>query len=225
MHPHGVTYNESDYLQLSGIQHFAFCRRQWALIHIEQQWAENYRTADGAIMHETAHSGRNESRGDLLIMRSVNISSASLGLSGQCDVLEFHKDNNGITLAGRLGKWLPYPIEYKRGEPKENDSDALQLCAQAMCLEEMLCCRIEEGALFYGETHRRVKVELTAELREKVRQCAEEMHALYDRGYTPKVKASKACNACSLKDICVPKLMKAPSVNKYLTDWIGGGEQ
>ena len=224
MHPYGVSYNESDYLQLSGIQHFVFCRRQWALIHIEQQWAENLRTTDGEIMHENAHSGRNESRGDLLIMRSMNISSASLGLSGQCDVVEFHRDENGITLSGREGRWQPYPIEYKRGEPKKDDCDALQLCAQAICLEEMLCCRIPEGALFYGETHRREKVEMTEELRQRVRDTAAEMHALYDRGHTPRVKPTKVCNACSLKDLCMPKLMRTQPVNEYLAGWLGGDD-
>ena len=219
-----MEYNESDYLQLSGIQHFVFCRRQWALIHIEQQWAENLRTTDGEIMHENAHSGRNESRGDLLIMRSMNISSASLGLSGQCDVVEFHRDDNGITLSGREGRWQPYPIEYKRGEPKKDDCDALQLCAQAICLEEMLCCRIPEGALFYGETHRREKVEMTNELRQRVRDTAAEMHALYDRGHTPRVKPTKACNACSLKDLCMPKLMRTQPVNEYLAGWLGGDD-
>ena len=224
MHPYGVSYNASDYLLLSGIQHFVFCRRQWALIHIEQQWAENLRTTDGEIMHENAHSGRNESRGDLLIMRSMNISSASLGLSGQCDVVEFHRDDSGITLSGREGRWQPYPIEYKRGEPKKDDCDALQLCAQAICLEEMLCCRIPEGALFYGETHRREKVEMTEELRQRVRDTAAEMHALYDRGHTPRVKPTKACNACSLKDLCMPKLMRTQPVNEYLAGWLGGDD-
>lgn len=217
-----MEYNDSDYLPLSGIQHFAFCRRQWALIHIEQQWAENLRTTDGEIMHENAHSGRNESRGDLLIMRSLSISSASLGLSGQCDVVEFRRSEEGVPLADREGRWLPYPVEYKRGEPKENDADALQLCAQAMCLEEMLCCRVPEGALFYGEPHRRLKVEFNEALREKVRETAREMHEMYDRGCTPRVKPSKACNACSLKALCVPKLMKAQPVSEYLAEWLGG---
>lgn len=129
-------YTEEDYLMLSGIQHFAFCRRQWAIIHIEQQWAENYRTTAGELMHKKAHGeGVFEKRGDLLTARGLRISSHELGLSGQCDVVEFCRDKNGISLYGYDGKWNPVPVEYKRGEPKENNADELQLCAQAICLE------------------------------------------------------------------------------------------
>lgn len=135
-----MQYPEEDYLMLSGLQHFHFCRRQWALIHIEQQWEENVRTVDGTLMHQRAHNSQlQESRGDLLIIRGMSIFSPSLGVSGQCDVVEFHRDPSGVSLHGREGTWKPYPIEYKRGRPKENQADALQLCGQAMCLEEMLC--------------------------------------------------------------------------------------
>ena len=143
-----MNIREEDWLQLSGLQHFAFCRRQWALIHIEDQWAENFRTVDGSLMHENAHDqGFRESRGDVLIVRGLAVHSAQLGISGQCDVVEFHQDPDGISLQGREGTWRPYPIEYKRGKPKDGPADALQLCAQAMCLEEMLCCAIQEGAI------------------------------------------------------------------------------
>lgn len=211
-------FDTDDFLQLSGLQHFLFCRRQWALIHIEQQWAENYRTTDGALMHEKAHDrGASESRRDLYIVRGLRIFSKTLGLSGECDVVEFHRDENGVTLAEKPGRWLPFPVEYKHGEPKAGNYDAAQLCAQAMCLEEMLCCHIPEGALFYGKTRRRQPVELSAELREQVCAAAEEMHQLYQRGYTPKVKPSKGCNACSLKELCLPVLCKGKSVKAYLT--------
>lgn len=210
-------YEENDYLQLSGLQHFRFCRRRWALIHIEQQWADNYRTIDGALMHENAHdSSFRESRGNLLIVRGVNISSPSLGVSGQCDVLEYHKGSRGIPLPGRDGLWQPYPVEYKRGVPRKDTGDTLQLCGQAMCLEEMLCCAIPEGALYYGETRRREVVAFTEELREQVRSSLEEMHQLYKRAYTPKVKPTKSCNACSMKELCLPRLMKKRSVSAYL---------
>ena len=133
-----MVYNEDDFIQLSGLQHFKFCRRQWALIHIENQWAENFRTTDGAILHANAHNGDlTESRGDLLITRDMRVFSRTLGVSGACDVLEFHRGGTGIPLAGREGLWQPFPVEYKRGRPKEHDADALQLCGQAMCLEEM----------------------------------------------------------------------------------------
>ena len=143
-------YQEDDYLMLSGLQHFAYCRRQWALIHIEQQWAENERTVDGQIFHAVAHDkGRIEKRGDLLITRGLPIKSAQLGMSGICDVVEFHKSAEGVSLASYEGLWQPYPVEYKKGLPKLNEADELQLCGQAICLEEMLLCRIPGGSLFY----------------------------------------------------------------------------
>ena len=151
-----MDYKEEDFLQLSGLQHFKFCRRRWALIHIENQWAENYRTIDGSILHQNAHDSQfRESRGDRVITRGVSIHSSLLGVSGQCDVLEYHREDTGIPLAGKEGLWQPYPVEYKRGKPKEGNADSLQLCGQAMCLEEMLCCDIPEGALYYGEIRRR----------------------------------------------------------------------
>ena len=143
-----MAYNESDFLLLSGIQHFAFCRRQWALIHIEDQWAENERTVGGELLHEKAHDERQrERRGDVLITRNMRVFSPSLGVSGSCDVVEFRKAPDGVPLMGETGLWKPYPVEYKHGAPRGDTANELQLCAQAMCLEEMLCCEIGEGAL------------------------------------------------------------------------------
>ena len=213
-----MNYQEEDYLQLSGLQHFRFCRRQWALIHIENQWAENFRTVDGSLMHEKAHeNGSSESLGDLLIVRGLAVHSSSLGVSGQCDVVEFRRNPDGILLQNREGLWQPFPVEYKRGKPKENNADSLQLCGQAMCLEEMLCCAIPEGALFYGETRRRLSVPFTQELRGQVQGLLTEMHDLFRKQYTPKVKPSKSCNACSLKELCLPKLMRVKKVSAYLS--------
>lgn len=212
-----MTYPEESFLQLSGLQHFAFCRRQWALIHVEDQWAENYRTMDGQLFHQKAHDTRfAETRGDRVVKRGVRVYSATLGVSGACDVVEFTRQEDGITLTGHPGLWQPYPVEYKRGKPGVTHGDALQLCGQAMCLEGMLCCDIPEGALYYGEIRRRVVVAFTPELRCRVRENLEEMHRLYSRGYTPKVKPTKACNACSMKEHCLPKLMKNRSVSAYL---------
>lgn len=212
-----MVFKEEDYLQLSGLQHFSFCRRQWALIHIENQWCEDLRTTEGRLMHAKAHDdSARERRGNLLIVRGVSVHSAELGVSGQCDVLEFYQDEGGVPLTGCDGRWSPYPVEYKHGQPKENPADRLQLCAQAMCLEEMLCCDILEGALFYGQNRRRERVAFTDELRQKVRDTLKEMHQLYQRGYTPKVKPSKSCNACSLKELCLPKLMRTRPVKDYL---------
>ena len=212
-----MVYKDEEYLQLSGLQHFAFCRRQWALIHIENQWAENFRTIDGTIVHQNAHdAGFEESRSDRYITRGVSVYSSQLGVSGQCDVVEYHRGSTGIPLRGKEGLWQPYPVEYKRGSPREDTGDALQLCGQAMCLETMLCCEIPEGALFYGEIRRRAVVPFTGELRSQVRELFAQMHDLYRRGYTPKVKPSRSCGACSLKELCLPKLMKNRSVADYL---------
>lgn len=210
-------YSEEDYLMLSGIQHFAFCRRQWAIIHIEQQWNENYRTTAGELMHKKAHDeGSFEKRGDLLIIRGLRISSRELGVSGQCDVVEFHQNEKGIELFGYDGNWNPIPVEYKHGTAKDNNADELQLCAQAICLEEMFLTKIPEGYLYYGENRRRIHVDITDTLREEVRELIKEMHDLFKRGYTPNVKPTKQCRACSLENLCIPKLQKAMKVRAYI---------
>ena len=210
-------YSEDDYLMLSGLQHFAYCRRQWALIHIEQQWAENERTVDGQLFHTVAHnSEKTEKRGDLLITRGLSVKSSQLGLAGISDVVEFHKAEDGISLFSYEGLWEPYPVEYKKGLPKANETDELQLCAQAMCLEEMLVCHIPCGSLFYGENRRRTAVEFTELLRAKVCDMAREMHDFWNKGYTPMVKPQKGCNACSLKEICIPKLSRVKTVSAYI---------
>ena len=212
-----MAFKEEEYLQLSGLQHFSFCRRQWALIHLEQQWAENVRTTDGRILHEKAHDGSlREKRGDLIITRNMSIHAPTLGISGSCDVVEFHRGSAGIRLPGQEGLWQPYPVEYKRGTPKIIDADKLQLCAQAMCLEEMLCCDIQEAAIYYGEIRRREVVDLDEDLRNRVRELLAEMHDLARRGHTPKVRPGRGCNACSLKELCLPKLMKKRTVADYL---------
>ena len=209
-------YSDPDLLPLSGLQHFAFCRRQWALIHIENQWQENLRTVEGHLLHRRAHDeAARERRGNTLILRGLPIVSHTLGLSGQCDVVEFHLTPEGVPLRGEEGRWLPFPVEYKRGRPKEHRADELQLCAQAMCLEEMLCCAVPVGALFYGEPRRRTAVEFSPELRQMVRDFSEEMHQYARRGHTPKAKPTKSCNACSLKDLCLPQLIRRGSVSTY----------
>lgn len=214
-----MIYNEENYLMLSGIQHYAFCPRQWALIHIENQWNENYLTTDGRIMHNKAHSGEStEKRGDLIIFRALKVRSAKLGISGECDIVEFRKSDSGISLSGYEDLWLPYPVEYKRGKSKLDDWDRLQLCAQAVCLEEMLCTKIKDGALFYGEPRRREKVNFTEELRTNLAEVVVAMHGLYKRQHTPKAVKKKACQSCSIKDLCLLRLKEIEklSVMKYL---------
>lgn len=206
-----------DYLMMSGLQHFSFCRRQWALIHLEQQWAENQRTVEGRLVHATAHDEtRTEKRGNLLIVRGMRVVSHRLRLSGACDVVEFRADPEGIPLQDYPGRWQPMPVEYKHGKAKESNADRLQLCAQAMALEEMLVCSIPVASLYYAETRRRESVPLTEELRAETQAMADEMNQYFQRGYTPKVKPGTFCNACSMKDICLPKLCKRLNVKTYI---------
>lgn len=214
-------YKEDEYLLLSGIQHFVFCRRQWALIHIEQQWEENYRTADGRVMHRNVHNADfHEKRGDTVVARAMAVSSARLGISGECDAVEFKLDQNGIELFGLEGRYLVTPVEYKRGSPSDDESDIMQLAAQVMCLEDMLCCEIPVGYLFYGETRRRQKVVIDDVLRDRTENTIREMHDLFHRSYTPKVRRSRACNACSLKNVCLPVLCSNRSAEKYIKEML-----
>ena len=170
---------------LSALQHYAYCRRQWGLIFLEQQWAENAHTAEGQVFHQTAHHGPEaELRGDTLILRGL--------------------------------LWLPYPVEYKKGSDKTQEADEVQLCAQALCLEEMLCCAIPEGSLFYGEPRRRTRVALDESLRARTLSLLVELLENQARGHTPSVRAHKGCNACSLKDVCVPRLIRTGSVRAYM---------
>lgn len=204
---------------LSGIQHYAFCPRQWALIHLEVQWTENYLTAGGRILHNKAHSGgAAEKRGNLLIFRGIKVCSTELGLSGECDVVEFRQSVFGVTLSGYDGLWQPFPVEYKRGKTKPDDCDRLQLCAQATCLEEMLCTHIPSGALFYGEPRRREAVAFTPELREKCSDMTLAMHRLFSQKHTPRAVQGSRCKSCSLRDVCLPGLGKGdkPSVRRYM---------
>ena len=211
---------QDDDLQLSGIQHFSFCRRQWALIHIEDQWQENGLTAEGRVQHDRVHDESiSDFRGGVLTLRGMRIRSDRLRVSGVCDAVEFTPDPDGIALRGREGLWRPCPVEYKHGAGKLSDCDRLQLAAQALCLEEMLCCEIPAGALFYWKTRRRERVEIDAGLREKTERMLREMREYYDRHYTPRVKPGKACESCSLSDACLPRLLRkgeTASVAEYV---------
>ena len=207
---------------MSGIQHFDFCRRQWALIHIEQQWADNFFTASGQIEHQVCHDDTLiEKRNERIIMRGMKAISHKLQMTGICDVVEFHSDKNGIALNKYSGNWQPVPIEYKHGISKTIDADRLQLCAQAIALEEMLVCDIEYGYLYYKSSNKREKVYFTQELRKKVFDYAKEMKNYFDRGWTPKVKVTAKCKSCSLNEICVPKLCGKKSAVTYIKDFLG----
>lgn len=202
-------YGIEDLIQLSALQHLVFCPRQCALIHIEQIWQESGRTAEGRIMHERVHDEGSESRGDIRTERGVALRSLRLGLIGKADVVEFHRRPDGA--------WLPFPVEYKRGKPKADDCDKVQLCAQAICLEEMLGVTIPEGALFYGLTRRRLDVAFDQSLRQETETMARKAHELIASGQTPPPIYEKRCESCSLISECLPKtLQKRRSVKGYL---------
>ena len=189
-------FSEDDLIQLSALQHLVFCERQCALIHIEQVWSENLFTAEGRIMHDKVDTANRESRGSIRIEYGVPMRSLRLGLIGQADVVEFHKTGD---------KWIPFPVEYKRGKPKIDDCDRVQVCAQALCLEEMLNVKISEGALFYGQTRRREDVIFDEKLRRETEEAAKKVHVLIESGITPKAEYSKKCKKCSLLELCLPK--------------------
>lgn len=210
-------YSEDEYLQLAGIQHYTFCQRQWALIHIEQIWEENVRTMEGSIVHEKAHDERQlEKRGDSVITRGLEVNSSTLGIYGICDIVEFHKDEKGVSLLNLEGTWMPIPVEYKRGKPKMHDADRLQLCAQAICLESMFHVTIEQAYLYYDEIKHREGILLDVELRKKVREVTESMHAMHRRKITPHVKTGEFCYACSIYNQCMPQLNGVKNVHDYI---------
>lgn len=190
-------YSEDDYIQLSAIQHYVFCPRQCGLIHVYGLWAENMFTARGNIMHERADSEENEWRNEKHIVRSLTIISKKLGLSGKADVVEF-MDINGLK--------NPYPVEYKSGKPKKNISDSAQLCAQAMCLEEMMNVKIEKAAFYYGKPRKRHEIGLTENLRNATEEIIEKIHDMVKTRKVPEAKYEKKCNTCSLKDLCMPSI-------------------
>lgn len=219
--------NDEDYLMLSGIQHYAFCKRQWALIHIEQQWMDNVLTFEGQQLHEKADDPLiKESRGDRIISRAVPLVSHKLRVYGVADVVEFHRCDNGegIPLPSRRGRWRPYPVEYKRGKPKPDIYDELQLCVQAMCLEEMFHISIFEGALYYGVIERRVRIALDDELRDKAEALLNEMYELLRKGSTPEAEFSSKCSRCSLFEACQPKL-SVKRASEYLRRYMAAVEK
>ena len=201
---------EDELIAISALSHYSYCPRRCALIHIEQVWTENRFTAEGRIMHERVHEEGGESRGGIRIERGVPLRSLCLGLIGKADVVEFHCRPDG--------SWLPFPVEYKRGKPKVDDCDKVQLCAQAICLEEMLSVVIPAGAIFYGQTRRRLDVVFNEALRRETEETARQSHELIASGRTPPPVYEKRCQSCSLVAECLPKtIQKRRSVKSYLT--------
>ena len=215
-------FEDDDLLMLSGIQHFAFCPRQWGLIHIEQQWQENHLTVEGRWLHRKVDDPHAIERNKNMVhLRSVALVSHKLGFRGIADLLELtaaqDQHDNTIEVPKYPGKWTVYPIEYKHGKPKPDEVDEVQLCAQAMCLEEMYGIVIQEGAFFYESIRRRFPVVFTSELREQVKHYSAMMHEIFDAGITPLAEYHGCCCSCSLNDKCFVNSMKrATSVNHYL---------
>ncbi len=208
---------EEEYLLISGIQHFVFCRRQWALIHIEDAWEENQLTAEGRLMHDKVHDADLTTvRNGIVILRGLPVRSDRLMITGVCDAVELIPDDNGISFSGRNGRWKVHPVEYKHGTVKTSDCDRLQLAAECVCLEEMLSCEITDASIYYGGTRHRENVTIDDDLRKQLDHMVSEMWGYYRRKYTPKVKPGKACNSCSLVNICIPKLMKERNVSNYI---------
>lgn len=200
--------DEDDLVPLSALQHQLFCPRQCALIHLEQQWLEDVATVEGRILHERVDSGAADKRRGVRTVRGLSIRSRALGVTGKADAVE---------LQGRAPNLRPYPIEYKRGKPKAHRADEVQLCAQAICLEEMFGCEVPEGALFYGQTHRRTVVTLDAELRALTAATAQAVHAMLASGATPAPIPIPACTRCSLEPLCRPAAIHArPRVERWL---------
>ncbi|GAA0451847.1 CRISPR-associated protein Cas4 [Alkalibacillus silvisoli] len=209
--------NEENFLLLSGIQHFLFCKRQWALIHVEQQWSENVRTVEGQRVHKKADQPFvREKRNDKLLVRALPVKSNELRVTGVCDVVEFQEDENGVPIQGSSKTYKPIPIEYKRGKPKKDKSDILQLVAQAMCIEEMLLVEVRVGYIYYNEIRKRVEVPITENDKLHVKKMFEEMHLYFNKKHTPKVKTGSFCESCSLQNICLPELLNRQSPSSYI---------
>jgi len=202
-------YSEDDLLSLSGLQHLAFCERQWALIHLEQQWVESRLTAEGRLMHERAHEQKEEWREGVRVSRGLAVRSLRLGLIGSADVVEFRPQPQGPP--------RPYPIEYKRGRPKPDRCDEVQLCAQALCLEEMVGVDVPAGAIFYGQPRRRTEVNFDNNLRAETEVLVQRLHTLYAARATPPAQYAPKCDRCSLLEICLPATAgDGRSVARYL---------
>lgn len=238
-------YSEDDLLPVAAIQHIVFCERQCALMYIEGVWAENRLTVTGGQLHERVHAQAAESRGDLHVARAVALHSFRLGLSGIADVVEFHRQPSGtsdspnvdrdpdsairtsqseISLPGLSGLWRPFPVEYKRGRPKRGRCDEAQLCAQALCLEEMLNVAVPRGALFYGKIRRRREVAFDAALRGLTEEAARRLHQLVAERQTPDAVRERKCRRCSLLDFCLPRASPARSASRYLAEMLAPEE-
>jgi len=213
-----LVYDDDDLLPLSALQHLVFCERRAALILIEGQWRDNLYTAEGGALHEKAHRSETENRPGVRIARALPLKSSRLGLAGKADVVEFHQvSSGGVTIAGAEGCWRPYPVEYKRGRRRREASFEVQLCAQALCIEEMLSTRVPAGALYYGKTRRRLEIAFEAGLREQTEHAAARLHAMVQSGRTPLARRTSKCAKCSLEPVCMSAAAARGRLAHYIT--------
>jgi len=231
-----MTMVEEEAVPISGLQHVIFCERQAALIHVERIWLDNALTVDGSHLHARVddEAPRRERRGDLVILRGLPLHSRLVGLIGRADVVELHRvDHDGpdreparsTAFANLPGRWRPRPVEYKRGRPKTHRADEVQLCAQAMCLEEMFDVEIPDGLLFYGQEHRRVSVRFEGTLRDMVHDAARRLRGLIDTGTTPEASYEERCEHCSLRPLCLPRGTSSGDAMGYVARLIGDDQE
>jgi len=200
-------FDEIERMPISSLKQFVYCQRRYALMYIECEWGSNYKIVEGDILHERVDDPFfNEKRGNVHISRSVPIYSDSLNLYGVADIVEFIKDEHGIEISGKKGLWRINPVEYKNGKPEKSNSDNFQLCAQAMCLEEMFQTKIYTGDIYYGKIKRRIEIMFTEELRNDVKSQVENMIDLLLKQEIPSKPENQICNLCSLVDICIPEI-------------------
>ncbi len=215
-------FTDDDLLPISALQHLLFCPRQCALIHLEQLWEENRLTVEGKHLHEKADHGRSESRPGIRIARGLPLRCFRLGLVGKADVVEFRPLSPAGPGSPEAGTGhdrvmqIPFPVEYRRGKPKPHDADRVQLCAQALCLEEMLGTPVPAGALFYGQTRRRLEVPMDTALRATTEDLCRQLRAMIDSAITPPAVREPKCDNCSLLNLCLPDSL-THSATAYLT--------
>jgi CRISPR-associated exonuclease Cas4 len=218
-------FNEEELFPISALQHFVFCPRRCALVHIEQIWTENKFTVEGDILHQRVDELGRESRSSLIVSHGVGIRSLRFGITGKVDVVEFRLTGEascGCKLAGKIGNWIPYPIEYKRGTARRGFGDEVQICAQALCLEEMLCCSVPAGSIYYASTRKRREIDFDARLRAETASAITGVRALIAAGITPPAEYGKKCDTCSLFDLCQPKLpVQGKDPRRYLARYLG----
>lgn len=218
-------FDEENCIQISGLQHLAFCKRQWGLIHIDQEWEENQLTAEGRNLHERVDEGYQEFRKGLRQYSGLYVKSLKFGINGRTDLIEAIKSDEGacnkIQMLGLEGRWSLYPVEFKRGKPKSHDADYIQLCAQALCLEEMTGIEISSGAVFYWQIRKRIEVEFDTRLREKTISLITLAHEILEKGLVPPPEYAQHCRSCSLLEVCMPKKLNQSRLISYRQELLG----